>query len=116
MTKRSYKDGKLKAENHSFHIYCTVCDSLVIICKNTIECANDHLNKCIAKTAEMYLAYFNTIQKNVKKKEKEYHYLVLLNLEKGLHIPYLTVQKLSNKLGELTRINLRYGQNKFEIW
>src|ERR1043165_1809667 len=42
-------DGEFKAGRRSFHIYCTVCDSLVIIPENTIECGNDHLNKCIAK-------------------------------------------------------------------
>ena len=49
MTERSYKDGELKVGSRSFHIYCTVCDSLVIIHENTIKCANDHLNKYIAK-------------------------------------------------------------------
>ncbi len=68
MTKRLYKDGEFKAERRSLYIYCTVCDSLVIICKNTIECANDHLKKCIAKTAKRHLAYSNPIQKNVKKR------------------------------------------------
>jgi len=61
MTKRLYKDGEFKAERRSLYIYCTVCDSLVIICKNTIECANDHLKKCIAKTAKRHLAYSNPI-------------------------------------------------------
>ncbi|PKY47194.1 hypothetical protein RhiirA4_462318 [Rhizophagus irregularis] len=41
---------------------------VVVICKNTIECANDHLKKCIAKTAKRHLAYSNPIQKNVKKR------------------------------------------------
>ena len=54
MIERSYKDGEFKAERCSFHIYCTVCDSLVIICKNTIECDNNHLKKCITKTAKMH--------------------------------------------------------------
>ena len=67
MTERSYKDGELKVGNRSFHIYCTVCDSLVIIRENIIECANDHLNKCIAKTANRRFVYSNPIQKNVKK-------------------------------------------------
>ena len=49
MIERSYKDEKFKAERRSFHIYCTICDSLVFICKNTEECANKHLNECIAK-------------------------------------------------------------------
>ena len=68
MTERSYKDGKFKAGECSFHIYCTVCDSLVIIRENTIECDNDYLNKCIAKTAKRHIAYSNPIQKNVKKR------------------------------------------------
>ncbi|GBC10815.1 hypothetical protein RclHR1_09920013 [Rhizophagus clarus] len=45
MIERVYIDGKFKDGERSFHIYCTVCDSLVIIRENTIECANDHLNK-----------------------------------------------------------------------
>ena len=68
MTKRLYKDGEFKAERRSLYIYCTVCDSLVIIRKNTIECANKHLNECIAKTAKRHIAYSNPIQKNVKKR------------------------------------------------
>ena len=59
MIERSYKDGEFKAERCSFNIYCTVCDSLVIIHENTIECANKHLNECIAKTAKKRLAYSN---------------------------------------------------------
>src|SRR5581483_9430863 len=52
ITERSYKDGglKLKSVHFIFIIYCTVCDSLVFIRENTIECADDHLKKCIAKT------------------------------------------------------------------
>ncbi|PKK72239.1 hypothetical protein RhiirC2_710528 [Rhizophagus irregularis] len=61
MIERSYKDGEFKARRRSFHIYCTVCDSLVIIRENTIECGNDHLKKCIAKRRSKY------IQKNTKK-------------------------------------------------
>src|SRR6266496_5903003 len=64
MIERSYKDGKFKAERCSFHIYCTVCDSLVIIRENTIECGKDHLKKCIAKTTKMH---FNFVRKNMKK-------------------------------------------------
>src|SRR3954452_6773170 len=67
MIERVYKDGEFKAGRRSFHIYCTACDSLVIIRENTIECANDHLNKCIARTAQRCIAYSNPIQKNVKK-------------------------------------------------
>ena len=55
---RSYKDREFKAERHSFHIYCIVCDSLVFIYENTIECANKHLNECIAKK---HLTYSNPI-------------------------------------------------------
>src|SRR5581483_2542904 len=65
MIERLYKDGEFKAGRRSFHIYCTVCDSLVIICENTIECDNDHLKKCITKTAKIHS---NSIQKNVKKR------------------------------------------------
>ncbi len=68
MIERYYKDGEFKAGGCSFHIYCTVCDSLVIIRENTIECANKHLNECIAKTAKKRIVYSNPIQKNVKKR------------------------------------------------
>ena len=63
MIERVYIDGGFKAERRSFNIYCTVCDSLVFICENTIECANKHLNECIAKTAKKHLAYSNPVQK-----------------------------------------------------
>src|SRR5256885_456528 len=69
MIERYYKDGEFKAGGRSFNIYCTVCDSLVFICENTIECASDHLNKCIARMAKKNLAYSNHTQKNVKKGE-----------------------------------------------
>src|SRR5918912_206001 len=65
MIERVYIDGGFKAERHSLYIYCTVCDSLVIIRENTIECANGHLKKCI--TAKRRIAYSKPIQKNVKK-------------------------------------------------
>ena len=61
---RSYKDREFKAERHSFHIYCTVYNSLVIIHENTIKCDNDHLKKCIAKTAKIHS---NSVWKNMKK-------------------------------------------------
>jgi hypothetical protein len=64
MTERLYKDEEFKAGRHSFYIYCTIYNSLVFICKNTIECANIYLNEYIAKTAKRY---FNFIQKNAKK-------------------------------------------------
>ena len=67
MIERSYKDGKFKAGRRSFHIYCTVCNFLVIIYKNIIECANKHLNECITKFTKKHLAYTNPIRKNVKK-------------------------------------------------
>ncbi len=70
MTKRIFNDREFKAERHSFYIYCTIYDSLVFIYENTIECANIHLNKCIAKTVKMYIAYSNLIQKNAKKEER----------------------------------------------
>src|SRR3954463_3079410 len=68
MVERAYIDGEFKAGRRSFHIYCTVCGSLVIIRENTIECANIHLNECIAKTAKRCIAYSNPIQKNAKRK------------------------------------------------
>ena len=64
MIERSYKDGEFKARRCSFHIYCTVCDSLVIIWENTIKCDNDHLKKCITKITKMHS---NSVRKNVKK-------------------------------------------------
>jgi len=63
MIERVYIDGGFKAGGRSFHIYCTVCDSLVIIRENTIDCANDHLKKCITKTAKKHLVYSNPVQK-----------------------------------------------------
>ena len=64
MIEKVYIDGDFKAGGRSFHIYCTVCDSLVIICENTIECGNDHLKKCITKTAKMHS---NPVRKNMEK-------------------------------------------------
>ena len=64
MIERVYIDGEFKAKRRSFYIYCTVCNSLVIICENTIKCGNDHLKKCITKTAKMHS---NPIRKNMKK-------------------------------------------------
>src|SRR5207248_1596371 len=61
MTERVYIDREFKAGRRSFNIYCTVCDSLVFICENTIECANKHLNECIAKTTKRRIAYSNPI-------------------------------------------------------
>src|SRR6266498_3424757 len=54
MIERSYKDEEFKAGRHSFYIYYTVCDSLVIIRKNTIKYNNDYLKKCIVKTTKMH--------------------------------------------------------------
>jgi hypothetical protein len=68
MVERVYIDGEFKAGRRSFNIYCTVCDSLVIIRENTIECANGHLNNCITRIAKRCIAYSNPIQKNVKKR------------------------------------------------
>ena len=67
MIEKVYKNGEFKAGRRSFHIYCTVCDSLVIIHENTIECANIHLKECIVKTAKRCIAYSNPIRKNTKK-------------------------------------------------
>ena len=64
MIERSYIDGKFKVGRRTLYIYCTVCDSLVIIRENSIECGNDHLKKCITKTAKMHS---NSVRKNVKK-------------------------------------------------
>ncbi|CAG8785061.1 6212_t:CDS:1, partial [Dentiscutata erythropus] len=67
MIERVYIDGKFNTGRRSFHIYCTVCDSLVIIRENTIECANDHLKNCITETTNMHS---NPVRKNVKKDGK----------------------------------------------
>ncbi|GET64643.1 uncharacterized protein OCT59_012124 [Rhizophagus irregularis] len=68
MVERVYIDGEFKAGRRSFNIYCTVCDSLVFIHENTIECANIHLNECIAKTVKRRIEYSKPVQKNVKKR------------------------------------------------
>ena len=69
VTERLYKDEKFKAGRRSFHIYCTVCDSLVLICKNTEECANKHLNECIAKIELRHIVYVRSIllKRKIKK-------------------------------------------------
>ena len=69
MTEREYKDGEFKAGRRSFHIYCTVCDSLVIIHENTIECANKHLNECIVKIELRHIVYVRSIllKRKIKK-------------------------------------------------
>ena len=64
MTERLYENGEFKPVKCSFYIYCTICDSLVFICENTEECANKHLNECIAKIEERrvvntQLSYFD---------------------------------------------------------
>ncbi|CAG8536757.1 2874_t:CDS:2 [Dentiscutata erythropus] len=64
MIERVYIDEEFNAGRRSFHIYCTVYDSLVIIHENTIECANDHLKKCITETSNMHS---NPVRKNMKK-------------------------------------------------
>ncbi|CAG8747864.1 4177_t:CDS:2 [Dentiscutata erythropus] len=60
MTERS-RDRRFMVEKRSFYIYCTVCDTLVFIYKNTIEYASNHLKKCITKK---YLAYSKPVWKN----------------------------------------------------
>src|SRR5947208_10941314 len=52
IVERVYIDEESKAGGSLLYIYCTVCNSLVIIRKNTIECNNNHLKKCITKTAK----------------------------------------------------------------
>src|SRR5213078_2360783 len=64
MIERVYIDRGFKAGRRSFNIYCTVCDSLVIISDNTIECGNDHLKTYITKTTKMH-------SNSVKNEEKE---------------------------------------------
>ncbi len=72
MTKRLFNDKEFKVRRRSLYIYYTIYDSLVFIWKNSIECANDHLKKCIAKR------YSKSIQKNTKKGES----VSLLNSDK----------------------------------
>ncbi|CAG8750555.1 6671_t:CDS:1, partial [Dentiscutata erythropus] len=60
MTERS-RNRRFTVEKHSFYIYCTVCDTLVFIHKNTIEYASNHLKKCITKK---HLAYSKAVWKN----------------------------------------------------
>ncbi|CAG8834408.1 36018_t:CDS:2, partial [Gigaspora margarita] len=57
------RDRGFTVKKRSFYIYCTICDTLVFFYKNTIECANHHLNEYIAKTAKRYFAHSNPIQK-----------------------------------------------------
>jgi len=76
MIERSYKDGEFKVRRCSFHIYYTICDFLVIIRENIIECSNNYLKKCITKTTKMHS---NSVWKNMKKK-KVYHYSILMRL------------------------------------
>src|ERR1700742_4779344 len=78
MVERVYIDGKFKAGRRSFHIYCTVCDSLVIIRENTIKCGNDHLKKCITKPAKRR----NT--SNTKKEIEEIYLTYCFKFSKGL--------------------------------
>ncbi len=54
ITERVYKDREFKAERYSLYIYCTIYDSLAFIQENIIECANNHLKKCIAKIAKRH--------------------------------------------------------------
>ncbi|RIA91011.1 hypothetical protein C1645_737411 [Glomus cerebriforme] len=61
MTERLYENGKFRPERCTFHIYCTVCDSLVSICENTKKCADKHLNECIAKIEERHIAYVRSV-------------------------------------------------------
>ncbi|GET03806.1 hypothetical protein GLOIN_2v1838491 [Rhizophagus clarus] len=64
MVERVYIDGNFKAGRHSLYIYCTVCNSLVIIHKNTIEYVNDYLKKCIAKRPEIWVKQVWNMMKN----------------------------------------------------
>ena len=54
MVERVYIDREFKAGKCSFHIYYTICDSLINICKNIIKCGNEHLKKYITKTAKIH--------------------------------------------------------------
>ncbi|CAG8524936.1 22726_t:CDS:2 [Cetraspora pellucida] len=62
LTERS-RNREFTVEKHSFYIYCTVYDTLVFIRENTIECANHHLNECIAKIAKRHFVHSNPFQK-----------------------------------------------------
>jgi hypothetical protein len=69
MTEREYEDGEFRPGGHASHIYCTVCDSLVFILDNTEECANKHLNECIAKIELRRIVYVRSIllKRKIKK-------------------------------------------------
>src|SRR6266480_4401389 len=97
MIERSYKDGEFKVGGRSFHIYCTVCDSLVIIHENTIECANKHLNECIAKIELRHIVYVRSI-------------LLKRKIKKGLS---------SDEIGKLYNVYFAYKKSykgHYPIW
>src|ERR1044072_6863232 len=89
MIERVYIDGEFKAGRRSFHIYCTVCDSLVIIPENTIKCGNDHLNKCIAKIELRRIIHVRSI-------------LLERKIKKGLS---------SNEIGKLYNVYFTYKKS-----
>ncbi|GBC52752.2 uncharacterized protein OCT59_028649 [Rhizophagus irregularis] len=106
MVERVYIDGEFKAGRCSLHIYCTVCDSLVIIRENTIECGNDHLKKCIARTAKRRST---SIQKNTKKEIEEIYLTYCFKFSKGLSIysyadDYETWKKHVNHLIDTVKV------------
>ncbi|CAG8712020.1 15634_t:CDS:2, partial [Funneliformis mosseae] len=70
MTEREYKDGEFRPGRCTFHIYCTVCDSLVFICDNTEKCANKHLSECISKIELRRIVYVRSIllKRKIKKR------------------------------------------------
>ena len=70
MTERSYNGEFGK---RSFHIYCTVCDSLVFIFENSEECANKHLNECIVKSTQRQIAYFRYVLRMRKRVAPNYN-------------------------------------------
>ena len=69
MTDRLYENGKFKPGRHTFHIYCTTCDSLVFIFENTEKCADKHLNECIARIEQRRIVYVRSIllKRKIKK-------------------------------------------------
>src|SRR5947199_3080483 len=89
MIERVYIDGGFKAGRCLFYIYCTVCDSLVIIHENTIECANKHLNECIAKIELRHIVYVRSIllkrkiKKGLSSDEINKLYVVYLSYKKS---------------------------------
>ena len=105
MIERSYKDGKFRLEECTSHIYCTVCNLLVFILNITEKCANNHLNKCIARIEQRRVIYVRFIswKRKVKKhlvvmKLMKFMVIFILDTEKTLNFIVLVLQKKLKKV------------------